>query len=73
MPKNKNEAKQRVRDFSFVKAAISRCDLAVANGVFGVDPTTRAPVTPLAHAEFTPQQPFQPSVGDIESFRLSLG
>jgi hypothetical protein len=72
-PKNKTEAMQRVRVLSSVQAAISRWDLAVAEGVSGVDPTTLAPAPPHAPAEFPPQQSFLPSVGDIESIRLSLG
>jgi len=60
---------QRVRILSYVHAIISWCDLAVAEGVNGVDLTSHAP----APAKFPPQQFLFPSIGDIESIRPSLG
>jgi len=56
-----------------VQVVISRCDLAVAEGVFSVDPTTHAPAPIPEPAEFPPRQSLLPSVGDIEDIRLSLG
>jgi hypothetical protein len=56
-----------------VQAAISWCDLAVAEGVNGLDLTLHAPAPALAPAKFPPQQFLLPSVGDIEGIRPSLG
>ena len=52
-----------------MQAAISWCELAVAEGVNGVDLTSHAPAPA---AEFPPQQFLLPSVGDIEGIRPSL-
>ena len=63
---------QRVRYFSSIKVAISRCDLAVAKGISSVNPITHAPAPAPALAEFLPYQPIQLSVGDIKGIRLSF-
>ena len=73
MPKNKYEAMQRVRVISSVQVAISWFNLAVAQGVNGVDLNSHAPTHAPAPAVFPPRQFLLLSVADIEGIRPSLG
>jgi hypothetical protein len=56
-----------------VHAAISRCALAVGDGLVWAYPTAHAPAPAPAPSLLTPQQPFLPSEEYIAIVRLFYG